>query len=119
MLNLNEHSRFWLYNRPVNMRKSFCGLNGIVINELGSSVREGDVFIFVNNNRNKMKILACEEGNMVIYALNLRMGRLHLPDAGCEDVLSTGVSYDDVVNLVKSVLDSPYVRRMKLLSSQF
>lgn len=100
------------------MRKSFCGLQGIVINELGSRVADGDVFIFVNKNRNKMKILASEDGNMVIYAMCLKIGRMHLPDTGCDDVLSTGVTYDDIVSLVRSVMDSPYVRRMKILSMQ-
>ena len=115
MLNLNEHTRFWLYNRPVNMRKSFCGLQGIATNELESRVADGNVFIFVNRNRNKMKILASEDGNMVIYALCLKMDRMHIPDACREDVLSMGATYDDVVSLVRSVMDSPYVRRMKLL----
>ena len=34
-----------------------------------------------------------------------------------EDVISSGISYEDVVIMVRSALESPYVRRMKMLSN--
>ena len=35
MFSLNDSMRYWLYNRPTDMRKSYYTLSGIVINELG------------------------------------------------------------------------------------
>ena len=31
--------RYWLYNKPVNMRMDFNGLSGIVNNSMGMSMR--------------------------------------------------------------------------------
>jgi IS66 Orf2 like protein. len=116
MLNLEGHKRYWLYSHPVNMRKSFNGLSGLVNNEMGRNLREGDVFIFLNGNRNKMKILVHEEGCMVIYAVSLDMGRMKRPGSSESSDISSSLDYGDVVSLVRSAIDSPYVRRMKMLS---
>ena len=35
---------------------------------------------------------------------------------GGEEVVSTSLAYENVIGMVESALDSPYVRRMKLLS---
>lgn len=40
-----------------NMRLVFNGLSGIVTDQMGMSLRDGDMFVFVNANRNRMKIL--------------------------------------------------------------
>ena len=69
--------RYWLYNKPVNMRMGFNGLSGIVNNNMGMNIRSGDVFVFVNAARNRMKILHREEGGLVLYALRIEMGRMH------------------------------------------
>jgi hypothetical protein len=34
--------RYWLYNKPVNMRLGFNGLTGIVNNSMGMSIRSGE-----------------------------------------------------------------------------
>ena len=109
MFNLDNTCRYWLYNRPVDMRKSFNGLSGIVTNAMCEKLRSGDVFIFANASRNMMKLLRQEEGG-------LDMGRMRIPSAGSEDVISTHLAYENVIGMVKSALDSPYVRRMKILS---
>ena len=105
-----------LYNKPVDMRKSFNGLSGIVTNAMCERLRSGDVFIFVNSSRNMMKMLRQEEGGLVLYAIRLDMGRMRLPAIGGEEVVSTSLAYENVIGMVESALDSPYVRRMKLLS---
>ena len=49
MFSLDGTYRYWLYNKPVDMRKSFNGLSGIVTNAMCERLRSGDVFIFVNS----------------------------------------------------------------------
>ena len=119
MFSLDGSAKYWLYNKPVDMRKSFNGLGGIVTNGLCSNLRSGDVYIFVNASRNMMKILRQEEGGLVLYAIRLDMGRMKLPEAGNEDVISSGLSYESLIRMVKSAMNSPYVRRMKMLSKAF
>ena len=116
MFYLDGTYRYWLYNKPVDMRKSFNGLSGIVTNAMGGRLY-GDVFIFVNASRNMMKLLRKEEGGLVLYCFRLDMGRMRLPYLGGEDVISTSLAYENVIGMVHSALDSPYVRRMKLLSN--
>ena len=53
MFSLDNTMRYWLYNKPVNMRMGFNGLSGIVNNSMGMSMRSGDVFVFVNALVNK------------------------------------------------------------------
>ena len=123
MFSLNDSMRYMLYNQPADMRKSFNGLSGIVTNAMCERLRSGDVFIFVNASRNMMKMLRQEEGGLVLYAIRLDMGRmlsLLYQDVaariGGEEVVSTSLAYENVIGMVESALDSPYVRRMKLLS---
>lgn len=33
-----------------------------------------------------------------------------------DEVISSGISYEDMLGMVRSALNSPYVRRMKMLS---
>ena len=117
MFYLDGTYRYWLYNKPVDMRKSFNGLSGIVTNSMSGRLCGGDVFIFVNASRNMMKLLRKEEGGLVLYCFRLDMGRMRLPYLGGEDVISTSLAYENVIGMVHSALDSPYVRRMKLLSN--
>ena len=98
------------------MRKSFNGLSGIVTNAMCERLRSGDVFIFANASRNMMKMLRQEEGGLVLYAIRLDMGRMRIPSAGSEDVVSTNLVYESVIGMVKTALDSPYVRRMKMMA---
>jgi hypothetical protein len=41
---------------------------------------------------------------------------MRVPNLGGEDVISTSLAYENVIGMVHSALDSPYVRRMKILS---
>ena len=118
MFSLDNTCRYWLYNKPVDMRKSFNGLSGIVTNAMCERLRSGDVFIFANASRNMMKMLRQEEGGLVLYSMRLDMGRMRIPSAGSEDVISTNLNYENVIGMVRSALDSPYVRRMQLLSKR-
>ena len=79
MFSLNDSMKYWLYSQPTDMCKSFHMLSGIVNNQMSADLRNGDVFIFVNKNRNRIKLLRKEPGGLVIYAMMLDYGRLRLP----------------------------------------
>lgn len=117
MFSLDNTMRYWLYNKPVNMRMGFNGLSGIVNNNMGMNIRSGDVFVFVNAARNRMKILHHEEGGLVLYALRIEMGRMHLSFSDETEGLSTMFAHADLVSTARSAMESAYVRRMKMLSS--
>lgn len=118
MFSLDSSCRYWLYNQPVDMRKSFNGLSGIVTNAMCERLRGGDVFIFANASRNMLKMLRQEEGGLVLYSLRLDMGRMRIPMPASAGVVSSNLAYDNVIGMVKSAIDSPYVRRMRLLTKR-
>lgn len=65
MFSLSDANRFFLYPFPTDMRKSFDSLSGIVRNQMGMNVMEGDAFIFVNRFCTCMKVLHMECGGLV------------------------------------------------------
>ena len=57
MFALSSENRFLLYNHATDMRKSFDGLSGLVQNNLSEDPCSGEVFMFINKNRDKIKLL--------------------------------------------------------------
>ncbi|MCM1501077.1 MAG: IS66 family insertion sequence element accessory protein TnpB [Bacteroidales bacterium] len=100
MFSLDNTMRYWLYSKPVNMRMGFNGLSGIV----GMSMRSGDVFVFINAARNRMKILHREDGGLVLYALRIEMGRMCLPFSGEPDEIASSLCYADLISAARSAL---------------
>lgn len=76
MFSLDNTMRYWLYNKPVNMRMGFNGLSGIVNNSMG----------------------------------------MRMPFSGEPDEIASSFGHADLISATRSALESPYVRRMKLLS---
>ena len=46
-----------LHRKPVDFRKSINGLTAIVEQEMGSDVFSGQVFVFCNKKRDKLKVI--------------------------------------------------------------
>lgn len=61
------------------MRKGFDRLCGIVREWMGRDPLCGEVFVFINGDRNRIKLLHWEHGGFVIYHKRLERGRLSLP----------------------------------------
>ena len=112
MFNLNGSLRYYLYPLPVDMRKSFYTLSGIVTSSMSQDVRDGSVFIFINRRQNIMKILHMEYAGMVIYHKKLESGRLKLPGFD-ENVTSLTIHWNDLMMMVQNVK----IRRGKSIGS--
>ena len=76
----SDHHNYFLYAGSANMRKSFDGLCGIVLNELGRQVNEKDIFIFLNKERTHIKVLLNEADGFTLFYRRLHKGRFTLPD---------------------------------------
>ena len=66
MFSLNDSMRYLLYSEPTDMRKSYHTLSGLVTNNMGLNVRNGDVFIFINKARNRVKLLHMERKKLYL-----------------------------------------------------
>ena len=79
MLTLPPSVRIWLATEPVDMRKSFRGLSGIVRQRLQDDPLSGHVFCFLNTRRTLMKTLVYDRVGYVIVYRRLSRGTFQLP----------------------------------------
>jgi len=115
MFHLHNSLSYYLFPLPVDMRKSFYTLSGIVTSYMNNDVRDGGVFIFINRNQNIMKILHMEYAGMVIYHKKLESGRFKLPDFD-ENTASLTINWQDLIAMIKNVKTSS--NRLKRRSCQ-
>lgn len=102
MLALSSTNSFTLYVPPTDMRKSFDSLSGIIISELDSIPCDGNVYIFVNKLRNKIKLLHWQSGGFILYYKRLEKGTIKLPVYE-KTVLSLGLDYSAIVLLIDGI----------------
>mgnify|MGYP001214348321 CR=1 FL=1 len=79
MIPLTPAQRYFLYRPATDMRKSFNGLSGLVRRELRENPLSGDVFIFVNRRRDRIKLLVWDRCGFVLYYKQLQQGTFELP----------------------------------------
>jgi len=72
-------ARYFLYRESTDIRKGFDSLSGMVSRQLGQNPMSGDVFIFVNRQRNRIKLLRWEPGGFVLFYKRLEKGTFELP----------------------------------------
>ncbi len=99
MFTLSSTNSFHLYSQPTDMRKSFDGLSGIIQNTLGSNPCNGDVFIFINRRRDKIKLLHWQGISFTLYYKRLEEGTFEVPTYGTE-AGSIVLGYTQMVMLV-------------------
>ena len=61
----------YLHSEPIDMRKSFDGLFGIIKNDLNLDVRDGGLFMFLNQRLNRLKILYWDTDGIAIWMKRL------------------------------------------------
>ncbi|MDD5517613.1 MAG: IS66 family insertion sequence element accessory protein TnpB [Bacteroidales bacterium] len=113
MFSLNDSMRYLLYSEPTDMRKSYHTLSGLVTNHMGLNVRDGDVFIFVNKARNRVKLLHMEPGGLVIYSKLLEEGRFRVPSGNSQQGSIT-MTWVDLVMMVEGIVSDPGARLRRL-----
>jgi transposase len=75
VITLPRTVRVWAYGRPVDLRKGYNGLVGIVENELRSDPMGGELYLFVNGKRTGCKVLLWDGTGLCIFMKRLERGR--------------------------------------------
>ena len=114
MFSLTDSLRYWYYNRPTDMRKSFHTLGGIVTDIMGRDPYGGEVFIFMNKARTRIKLLHWEPGGMVIYSKMLEAGTFGRPASMDDESLSGSIEWRELVLIVEGMMENPNGRRQRL-----
>lgn len=78
MLTLPPHAVILLHRQPVDIRKSFNGLVGLVRSALHAEPVSPTFFVFLNKRHNKIKILYWDADGFAIWYKRLEKGTFHL-----------------------------------------
>lgn len=81
MLSLPVHARVYLCTAPVDLRKSFDGLSGLVESVFRGNVLDGHLFLFVNKRRDRIKALWWDRDGLIIWYKRLEAGCFEIPSA--------------------------------------
>ena len=99
MFTLSSSNKFHLHIQPTDMRKSFDGLSGIIQNNLERNPLNGDVFIFINKRRDKIKLLHWQGISFTLYYKRLEEGTFELPEYD-SSIRSITLNYTQIVMLI-------------------
>jgi transposase len=74
MIGTSRAVRVWAWPQPVDLRKGFNGLYGLVSQQVNLDPLSGDYFLFVNRRRKTAKVLHWDGTGLCIYQKRLARG---------------------------------------------
>lgn len=89
MLSISAPRRVFLCTAATDMRKSFNGLHGLVVETLKQDPLSGDWFVFLNRRRDRLKIMAWEQDGFAIWYKQLQAGTFALPSHDADSLQLT------------------------------
>jgi transposase len=87
--------RIYLAVEPVDMRKQFNGLWSLAQDKLSENPRNGAVFVFVNKDKDRLKMLYWDGTGPGFFAKRLERGRFTSGGKRSETVVPSAGSFDD------------------------
>ena len=111
MLNFAPELKIYLHVGPVDMRKSFDGLFGIVSSSFKRDVRDGGLFLFINRRCDRLKLLYWDTDGLAIWMKRLEGGRFQRLAAAAD---AEHITLDTAeLNMLLSGIELTNVKRRK------
>jgi transposase len=79
MLSFTGGLKVFVALEPVDLRKSFSGLEGLVSERLGEDLRQGALFVFTNRRHSRLKILYWDGTGLWLLIKRLEKGTFSWP----------------------------------------
>ncbi len=107
MLSLAPTTRIFLCVTPIDIRRSFDTLAGLVRNFLGEDPMSGHLFVFRNREEDKVKMLWWDRDGYAIFYKRLEKGTFAIPES-----VAAGVEMDSTtLSLLLSGINLERVRK--------
>ena len=81
LFGFDQAPKIFIFARPTDMRKGFDSLSGLVSNEMQMDPLSGYLFVFMNKNRNLIKILRWDSDGFSLFYKRLEKGSYRRPTA--------------------------------------
>jgi transposase len=102
MLTIPTNTRIFLCTSPIDMRKSFNGLIGIVRSELADDPVSGHLFVFLNRHHTLLKILYWDGDGFAIWYKRLESGTFRFP-AVMDDTKSLAITRSGLAMILEGI----------------
>jgi len=116
MISFTSSQRYFLYRSGTDMRKSFDGLCGLVSDAMSRNIFSGDVFIFINRTRNRVKLLVWDRSGFVIYYKRLEQGTFEIPGSKIEGA-GIEIRWEELVLILEGISLESVRRRKRFVKS--
>jgi transposase len=102
MFGLGPATRIFLAVEPVDMRKGFDGLYGVVRDRLGHDPLSGHLFLFSNRSRTRLKVLVWDGSGLWVCSKRLEKGCFRWPAPEAESS-SIGIRGEQLAMLLNGL----------------
>ena len=104
-----QSRRYYLYDQPTDMRKSFHTLGALVKHKMGQNLLSGSGFIFINSRKTHLKMLRWEGDGFSLYFKRLEQGTFeHL-----QDLSNYELSYEQLMLIIHGIETKKISRRKR------
>lgn len=116
MLNFAFTMPIHLCCSPTDMRKNFDGLSSIITNCFNKDPIRDGIFVFVNRQRNRMKILIWDRHGYWLLYKRLEAGRFQMPPVDNHSTKEAlQITYEQLMLIIEGI-DLASVKRRKRYS---
>lgn len=106
---LESSRRYYLYDQPTDMRKSFNTLAAIVTTQMKLQVLSGAGFVFINKRKTHLKLLMWEGDGWSIYYKRLERGTFEHPKSTDQ----FEISYEKLLLVLRGIETEKVVKRKR------
>ena len=101
--------------QPTDLRKSFDKLAALTTGIIRQDPLSGHLFVFLNRDRNRVKILFWDRTGYCLYYKRLETGTFIMPVRYEKEIVSAGISLPDLMLILEGI-DLSGARRRKRYS---
>jgi transposase len=98
MLTVSGTTRVLVATTPVDLRGSFNRLYGLVVEHLKNDPLSGNLYLFANRRRNRIKILWWDGSGLLVCAKRLERGKFTIPVSENGQVSLRGEEFNALIH---------------------